>query len=54
MALKRGIEQAVDTVVEELKHLFKATKDKTSFKVGTASQIRISMVPKSKWGRMSQ
>jgi chaperonin GroEL len=28
MALKRGIEQAVDTVVEELKHLSKATKDK--------------------------
>jgi chaperonin GroEL len=28
MALKRGIEQAVDTVVEELKHLSKPTKDK--------------------------
>src|SRR5438132_319455 len=28
MALKRGIEQAVDTVVEELKHMSKATKDK--------------------------
>jgi chaperonin GroEL len=29
MGLKRGIEQAVDTVVEELKHMSKATKDKT-------------------------
>src|SRR2546428_153904 len=28
MALKRGIEQAVDHVVEELKHIAKATKDK--------------------------
>src|SRR5512145_2938110 len=28
MSLKRGIEQAVDTVVEELKHMSKATKDK--------------------------
>src|ERR1700752_1242373 len=28
MALKRGIEQAVDTVVQELKPLSKATKDK--------------------------
>ena len=28
MALKRGIEQAVDMVVEELKHMSKATKDK--------------------------
>src|SRR5678815_705130 len=28
MALKRGIEQAVDTVVEELKHMSNATKDK--------------------------
>jgi len=28
MALKRGIEQAVGTVVEELKHMSKATKDK--------------------------
>ena len=28
MALKRGIEQAVDTVVEELKQMSKATKDK--------------------------
>jgi chaperonin GroEL len=28
MALKRGIEQAVVTVVEELKHMSKATKDK--------------------------
>src|SRR3990170_1609391 len=28
MGLKRGIEQAVDTVVEELKHMSKATKDK--------------------------
>src|SRR5213592_2584410 len=28
MALKRGIEQAVATVVEELKHMSKATKDK--------------------------
>jgi chaperonin GroEL len=28
MALKRGIEQAVETVVEELKHMSKATKDK--------------------------
>jgi len=28
MALKRGIEQAVDSVVEELKHMSKATKDK--------------------------
>src|SRR5881409_891132 len=28
MAFKRGIEQAVDTVVEELKHMSKATKDK--------------------------
>ncbi|HEY3067603.1 MAG TPA: chaperonin GroEL [Methylomirabilota bacterium] len=28
MALKRGIEQAVDTVVAELKHMSKATKDK--------------------------
>jgi chaperonin GroEL len=28
MALKRGIEQAVDTVVEELVHLSKATKDR--------------------------
>jgi chaperonin GroEL len=28
MALKRGIEQAVDTVVEELKHMSKASKDK--------------------------
>src|SRR2546425_664326 len=28
MGLKRGIEQAVDAVVEELKHLSKATKDK--------------------------
>ena len=28
MALKRGIEQAVDAVVEELKHMSKATKDK--------------------------
>jgi chaperonin GroEL len=28
MSLKRGIEQAVDAVVEELKHLSKATKDK--------------------------
>ena len=28
MALKRGIEQAVDTVVEELKHMSKPTKDK--------------------------
>jgi chaperonin GroEL len=28
MALKRGIEQAVDTVVEELKHMSKATKDR--------------------------
>jgi chaperonin GroEL len=28
MALKRGIEQAVDTVVEELKHMSKATQDK--------------------------
>jgi chaperonin GroEL len=27
MALKRGIERAVDTVVEELKHMSKATKD---------------------------
>src|SRR5439155_1589543 len=27
MGLKRGIEQAVDTVVEELKHMSKATKD---------------------------
>jgi chaperonin GroEL len=29
MALKRGIEQAVAAVVEELKHVSKATKDKT-------------------------
>jgi chaperonin GroEL len=29
MGLKRGIEQAVDAVVEELKHMSKATKDKT-------------------------
>jgi chaperonin GroEL len=29
MGLKRGIEQAVDMVVEELKHMSKATKDKT-------------------------
>jgi chaperonin GroEL len=29
MALKRGIEQAVDMVVEELKHMSKPTKDKT-------------------------
>ncbi|HET9489813.1 MAG TPA: chaperonin GroEL [Methylomirabilota bacterium] len=29
MGLKRGIEQAVDMVVEELKHMAKATKDKT-------------------------
>jgi chaperonin GroEL len=29
MALKRGIEQAVQTVVEELKHMSKATKDKS-------------------------
>ncbi len=29
MGLKRGIEQAVDVVVEELKHMSKATKDKT-------------------------
>ncbi|OGK80427.1 MAG: chaperonin GroL [Candidatus Rokubacteria bacterium GWC2_70_16] len=28
MGLKRGIDRAVDTVVEELKHLSKATKDK--------------------------
>src|SRR5947199_3340975 len=28
MALKRGIEQAVDMVVEELKHMSKSTKDK--------------------------
>src|SRR3989441_9096178 len=28
MGLKRGIEQAVEAVVEELKHLSKATKDK--------------------------
>src|SRR5438552_14723489 len=28
MGLKRGIERAVDTVVEELKHMSKATKDK--------------------------
>src|SRR5436189_3063653 len=28
MALKRGIEQAVDAVVEELKHMSKSTKDK--------------------------
>src|SRR5205814_7219344 len=28
MALKRGIEQAVETVVEELKHMSKPTKDK--------------------------
>src|SRR5216117_2238178 len=28
MALKRGIEQAVEAVVEELKHMSKATKDK--------------------------
>ena len=28
MGLKRGIEQAVETVVEELKHMSKATKDK--------------------------
>jgi chaperonin GroEL len=28
MGLKRGIEQAVDTVVEELKHMSKATKDR--------------------------
>ncbi len=28
MALKRGIEQAVDAVVEELKHMSKASKDK--------------------------
>src|SRR5437899_1390132 len=28
MGLKRGIEQAVDTVVEELEHMSKATKDK--------------------------
>ncbi len=28
MGLKRGIEQAVDTVVEELRHMSKATKDK--------------------------
>src|SRR2546428_843411 len=28
MGLKRGIEQAVDAVVEELKHMSKATKDK--------------------------
>src|SRR5213595_3305716 len=28
MGLKRGVEQAVDTVVEELKHMSKATKDK--------------------------
>ena len=28
MALKRGIEQAVDTVVEELKHMSKVFKDK--------------------------
>src|SRR5213075_1927689 len=28
MGLKRGIDQAVDAVVEELKHLSKATKDK--------------------------
>jgi chaperonin GroEL len=28
MALKRGIERAVDTVVEELKHMSKATKDR--------------------------
>src|SRR5206468_9984439 len=28
MGLKRGIERAVDTVVEELKHMAKATKDK--------------------------
>src|SRR4249920_1618944 len=28
MGLKRGIEQAVDTVVEELKHMSKASKDK--------------------------
>jgi len=28
MALKRGIEQAVDAVIEELKHMSKATKDK--------------------------
>jgi chaperonin GroEL len=28
MALKRGIEQAVETVVEELKHMSKATKDR--------------------------
>jgi chaperonin GroEL len=28
MSLKRGIEQAVDTVVEELKHISKPTKDK--------------------------
>jgi chaperonin GroEL len=28
MSLKRGIEQAVDAVVEELKHLSKATRDK--------------------------
>src|SRR5881409_87777 len=29
MGLKRGIEQAVDAVVEELRHMSKATKDKT-------------------------
>ncbi len=29
MGLKRGIEQAADVVVEELKHMSKATKDKT-------------------------
>jgi chaperonin GroEL len=29
MGLKRGIEQAVDMVVEELKHMSKATKDRT-------------------------
>jgi chaperonin GroEL len=28
MRLKRGIEQAVDTMVEELKHMSKPTKDK--------------------------
>src|SRR3989440_64554 len=28
MGLKRGIEQAVETVVEELKHMSKPTKDK--------------------------
>src|SRR5687768_13461592 len=28
MGLKRGIEQAVDTVVEELKHMSKPTKDR--------------------------